>query len=79
MDTIVLKKDSHSDLIPFTGKSKIILNSRKGMHYKITMSNSSGTKKSAYHISEPTEIDLKKEKLPFVVSFIRFDTFTHTC
>ena len=79
METIVLKKNSDSERIPINAKKKIILNSRKGVHYKITMTNSSNTKGFAYHISESTVIDLEEENFPSEVLYIQIMSFGQKC
>jgi len=79
METIVLKKYSESERIPFNAKKKINLNCRKGVHYKFTMSDSSNSESFAYFIIEPTSIDLETENFPFEVSYIQIASFGRKC
>ena len=79
MGTIVLKKESISERIPISAKKTIKLISRKGVHYRFDMHNSSTTQKLSYHISESTLFDLEKISPPIEIDFIQFKSFGQKC
>ena len=79
MGTIVIKKDSISDKIPINVTKKIVLISRKGVHYRFDMFNTDSTQKLSYHISEKTIFDFEKMNPQMEIAFIQFKSFGQKC
>jgi hypothetical protein len=71
MESLVIPKTSESKRIRVKPQKKIFLNSRNGVHYKLTLSNYSNSKSFPIHVCGNTIIDFDEWKISFKVAYFQ--------